>query len=72
MPYNWNDIKVVTIEELVPDYYNKANTVCKIIMRNKNNTYGLKKLNRAEMAGKCSFALIACLNIYKLPWATFQ
>lgn len=44
MPYSWNNILVVTKEELVPNWYNKENTLYSEIRRYAKAEYGIKRV----------------------------
>ncbi len=44
MPHIWNDIAVVTKDELVPEFYNSLNSLTRDISRKKDKPYGIKKV----------------------------
>ena len=55
MPHFWNDILVVTIDELVPAFYKSYNTLKMELYRYKDKPYGIK---RAQLGGNGRQALI--------------
>lgn len=55
MPHLWNDILVVTLEELVPEYFTASN-LGKTIQRYKDKEYGI---NRVQLGGNGRQLLIA-------------
>lgn len=47
MPYEWNNILVVTKDELVPKFYTSSNTLYSAIQRYEEKPYGIKRVQRA-------------------------
>jgi hypothetical protein len=44
MPHEWNNILVVTLDELVPDWFGTVNTLNSTIRRYKDKSYGIKRV----------------------------
>jgi hypothetical protein len=56
MPHPWNNIIVVTADELVPKFYNTLSTLRSEIDRYKKFEYGIKKVRRGGNGGKMLIA----------------
>ncbi|GAA5096777.1 hypothetical protein GCM10023210_30970 [Chryseobacterium ginsengisoli] len=46
MPHHWGNILVVTLEELVPDYYNTLKTLQTNVYRYKDKPFGIKQVQK--------------------------
>ncbi|SUJ26378.1 Uncharacterised protein [Sphingobacterium spiritivorum] len=56
MPHNWNNILVVTKDELVPNWYNTENTLYSEVKRYSKKEYGIK---RVQLGGNGRTMLIS-------------
>jgi hypothetical protein len=61
MPHIWNNIAVVTYEELVPRFYASEASLSVVIKRSEKRGFGLKRVQRAHMGG------IALIDYDSLP-----
>lgn len=46
MPHVWNNLIVVTVDELVPAFFNTFDTLSSELKRNKDKDYGIKRVRR--------------------------
>lgn len=61
MPHIWNNIAVVTYEELIPGYYATCKSLSAVLAKSEKRGFGMKRVQRAHFGG------IALIDYDTLP-----